>query len=79
MSVSGNKSQLVGDACGTFDRYTEIAAKDGRYRVQFYVLNLLGPFNTAHIAGEATAGVEATHGLPYTYKRRFGVSLQMDW
>jgi outer membrane receptor protein involved in Fe transport len=69
----------VGDAYGTFDLYTGIAAKDGRYRLQFYVQNLFDKFYTASIGGQTVVGVEAAHILDYTYKRRFGVSLQMDW
>lgn len=76
---TANNPLLVGDAFGTFDLYTGIAAKDGRYRVQLYVQNLLDEFNVSTLGGQTTVGVEAAQGLPYTYKRRFGISLQMDW
>tara|TARA_B110000503_G_scaffold92781_1_gene139872 strand:- start:28442 stop:28783 length:342 start_codon:yes stop_codon:yes gene_type:complete len=32
-----------------------------------------------YVGGQETEGVEATQILHYTYKRRFGVSVQMDW
>jgi iron complex outermembrane recepter protein len=76
---TANNPLLVGDPYNTFDLYTGIAARDGRYRVQFYVQNLFDQFYPATIGGQETVGVEAAHILEYTYKRRFGVSLQMDW
>jgi iron complex outermembrane receptor protein len=76
---TANNPLLVGDPVNTFDLYTGIAARDGLYRIQFYVQNLFDQFNVATIGGQETVGVEAAHILPYTYKRRFGVSVQMDW
>ncbi len=76
---TANNPLLVGDPYNTFDFYTGVAARDGRYRVQFYVQNVFDQFYTAAIGGQETVGVEAAHILEYTYKRRFGVSLQMDW
>ena len=76
---TANNPLLVGDPYNTFDLYTDIAARDGRYRVQFYVQNLFDQFYVATIGGQETVGVEAAHILEYTYKRRFGVSVQMDW
>ena len=31
------------------------------------------------VTGQQVVGIEAGHGLPYDYKRRFGVSLRMDF
>jgi len=76
---TANNPLLVGDPYNTFDLYTGIAAENGRYRLQVYVLNLFDQFYPAAIGGQETVGVEAAHILEYTYKRRFGVSLQMDW
>ncbi|MEZ5501499.1 MAG: TonB-dependent receptor [Halioglobus sp.] len=76
---TANNPLLTGDAYNTFDLYTGIAARDGRYRVQFYVQNLFDQFYPAAIGGQEVVGVEAAQILDYTYKRRFGVSLQMDW
>ncbi len=76
---TANNPLLTGDAYNTFDLYTGVAARDGRYRVQFYVQNLFDEFYPATIGGQETVGVEAAQILDYTYKRRFGVSLQMDW
>ena len=76
---TANNPLFIGDPYETFDLYTGIAARDGRYRVQFYVQNLFDQFYPATIGGQETVGVEAAHILEYTYKRRFGVSLQMDW
>ena len=56
-----------------------------RDEVQFDTANnplLVGdPYNTfvASIGGQEVVGVEAAQILDYTYKRRFGVSIQMDW
>ena len=52
---------------------------DGRYRLQFHVQNLFDQFYVATIGGQETVGVAAAQILDYTYKRRFGVSLEMDW
>lgn len=76
---TANNPLLVGDAYNTFDLYTGVAARDGTYRVQFFVQNLFDQFYPAAIGGQETVGVEAAHILEYTYKRRFGVSVQMDW
>jgi iron complex outermembrane receptor protein len=76
---TANNPLFVGDPYNTFDLYTGIAARDGRYRLQFYVQNLFDQFYPATIGGQEAVGVEAAHILEYTYKRRFGVSLQMDW
>lgn len=76
---TSNNPLLVGDPYNTFDLYTGIAARNGRYRVQFYVQNLFDQFYVASIGGQEIVGVEAAQILPYTYKRRFGVSVQMDW
>jgi iron complex outermembrane receptor protein len=76
---TANNPLLVGDPYNTFDLYTGIAARDGRYRIQFYVQNLFDQFYPASIGGQETVGVEAAHILEYTYERRFGVSVQMDW
>jgi hypothetical protein len=43
------------------------------------VQNLLDQFYPSSIGGEEIVGVEAAQILEYTYTRRFGVSLQMDW
>tara|TARA_R110002072_G_scaffold4508_9_gene31457 strand:+ start:13887 stop:16100 length:2214 start_codon:yes stop_codon:yes gene_type:complete len=76
---TANNPLLVGDPYNTFDLYTGIAAQNGRYRVQFYVQNLFDQFYVASIGGQEVVGVEAAQILDYTYKRRFGVSIQMDW
>jgi len=76
---TANNPLLVGDAYNTFDLYTGIAARDGHYRVQFYVQNLFDQFYVSGIGAQESVGVEAAHNLDYTYKRRFGVSVQMDW
>ncbi len=76
---TANNPLLVGDPYNTFDLYTGISARNGRYRVQFYVQNLFDQFYVASIGGQEVVGVEAAQILPYTYKRRFGVSVQMDW
>ncbi len=76
---TSNNPLLTGDPYGTFDLYTGIADRDGRYRLQFFVLNLFDEFYPAAIGGQETVGVEAAQILDYTYTRRFGVSLQMDW
>ena len=47
--------------------------------MQFYVQNLFDQFYPSGIGGQEMVGVEAAQILEYTYKRRFGVSLQMDW
>jgi outer membrane receptor protein involved in Fe transport len=59
--------------------YTGIAAKDGRYRVQVYVQNLLDEYYVVGMTRQQTVGIEAAQFLDYSYKRRFGISLQMDW
>jgi iron complex outermembrane receptor protein len=76
---TSNDPLLVGDAYGTFDLYTGIAAKDGRYRVQVYVQNLLDEYYVVGMTRQQTVGIEAAQFLDYSYKRRFGISLQMDW
>ncbi len=76
---TANNPLLTGDPYGTFDLYTGIAARDGRYRLQVYVLNLFDEFYPSAIGGQEVVGVEAGQLLQYNYKRRFGVSLQMDW
>ncbi|MCB1687175.1 MAG: TonB-dependent receptor [Halioglobus sp.] len=76
---TANNPLFIGDPYDTFDLYTGISARDGRYRVQFYVQNLFDQFYVATLAGQEVVGVEAAQILPYTYKRRFGVSVQMDW
>ena len=76
---TANNPLLVGDPYNTFDLYTGIAAQDGSYRVQFYVQNLFDQFYVASIGGQEVVGAEAAQILDYTYKRRFGVSIQMDW
>lgn len=76
---TANNPLLQGDAYGTFDWYTGIAAKNGRYRLQFFVQNLFDQFYVATIGGQTVVGVEAAHILNYDYTRRFGISLQMDW
>jgi iron complex outermembrane receptor protein len=76
---TANNPLFVGDAYETFDLYTGIAARDGGYRVQFYVQNLFDQFYPATIGGQEVVGAEAAHILEYGYKRRFGVSVQMDW
>jgi iron complex outermembrane receptor protein len=76
---TANNPLLTGDPYGTFDLYTGIAARDGRYRVQFYIQNVFDEFYVSSIGGQEVVGVEAAQLLQYTYKRRFGVSLQMDW
>lgn len=76
---TANNPLLTGDPYNTFDLYTGIAARNGRYRVQFYVQNLFDQFYPSAIGGQEVVGVEAAQILEYTYKRRFGVSLQMDW
>jgi iron complex outermembrane recepter protein len=76
---TANNPLLTGDPVGIFDLYTGISARDGGYRVQVYVLNLFDEFYPSAIGGQETVGVEAGQLLAYNYKRRFGVSLQMDW
>lgn len=76
---TANNPLLTGDPYNTFDLYTGVQARNGRYRVQFYVQNLFDQFYPSSIGGQETVGVEAAQILEYTYKRRFGVSLQMDW
>ncbi len=76
---TANNPLLTGDPYSTFDLYTGIAARNGRYRLQFYVQNLFDQFYPSSIGGQEVVGVEAAQILEYTYKRRFGVSLQMDW
>ncbi len=76
---TANNPLLTGDPYNTFDLYTGIAARNGRYRVQFYVQNLFDQFYPSSIGGQEVVGVEAAQILEYTYTRRFGVSLQMDW
>ncbi len=76
---TANNPLLTGDPYGTFDLYTGIAARDGRYRLQFFVQNLFDEFYASGIGGQEVVGVEAAQLLQYTYTRRFGVSLQMDW
>jgi len=76
---TANNPLLTGDPYGTVDLYTGIADRDGRYRLQFFVQNLFDEFYASGIGGQEVVGVEAAQLLQYTYKRRFGVSLQMDW
>ncbi|MEZ5572153.1 MAG: TonB-dependent receptor [Halioglobus sp.] len=76
---TANNPLLTGDPYNTFDLYTGIAARDGHYRLQFYVQNLFDQFYPSAIGGQEVVGVQAAQILEYTYKRRFGVSLQMDW
>ncbi len=76
---TANNPLLTGDAYGTFDLYTGIADRDGRYRLQVFVQNVFDEFYPSGIGGQETVGVEAAQLLEYTYTRRFGVSLQMDW
>ena len=74
-----NNPLHVGDAYGTLDLYLGVADKRGRYSAQFFVLNALDEFYVSSLSGQQVVGIEAAHGLAYTYKRRLGVSLRVDF
>ncbi|MDZ7784316.1 MAG: TonB-dependent receptor [Halioglobus sp.] len=67
------------DAYGQLDVAAGITADDGRYTLQFFVENLLDNFYVNSLSGQSAVGILTGHGLPYDYKRRFGVSLSMDF
>lgn len=68
-----------GESYGTLDLYFGIAAYDGRYRAQFYILNVLDEFYINSLSGQQEVGILAGHGVPFDATRRFGVSLSMDF
>lgn len=74
-----NNPLHVGDSYGIVDLSLGIDAQDGRYRAQFFVQNLFDQFYEVSLSGQSVVGVLSAHGLAYDYKRRFGVSLQMDF
>ena len=67
------------DSYGQLDVAAGITADDGRYTLQFFVENLLDNFYVNSLSGQSVVGILTGHGLPYDYKRRFGVSLSMDF
>jgi iron complex outermembrane receptor protein len=67
----------VGDSYGTLDLSFGIAANDGRYTVQVFMLNALDDFYEADIEGQSVVGILAAHAMAYDYKRRYGMALQM--
>lgn len=74
-----NNPLHLGDSRGTLDVYTGIASGDGRYTVQFFVQNLFDQFYIVSLSGQQEVGIEAGHGLPYDYTRRYGMSLQLNF
>ena len=69
----------IGDSYGTMDLYFGIAESNGRYSAQFFVLNAFDEFHINSFSGQSVIGVESAHGLPFDYKRRFGVSVKVDF
>jgi len=67
------------DSYGQLDIAAGIAADNGRYTLQFFVENLLDNFYVNSLSGQSVVGILTGHGLPYDYKRRFGMSLSMDF
>ncbi len=68
-----------GESYGTFDLATGISADNGTYSLQFFVQNLFDEFHVNSLSGQSVVGILTGQGLPYEYKRRFGVSLTMDF
>lgn len=74
-----NNPLHIGDSHGTVDLYTGISSEDGMYTLQFFVQNLFDEFYIVSLSGQTQVGIEAGHGLPYDYKRRYGMSLQLNF
>ncbi|NQX89296.1 MAG: TonB-dependent receptor [Halioglobus sp.] len=68
-----------GESFGTLDVYLGVAARDGRYRAQVYVLNVFDEFYINNLSGQQEVGILAGHGVPFDATRRVGVSLSMDF
>ena len=74
-----NKPLHIGDSYGTLDLYLGIAGESGRYTAQLYVLNVFDEFHINSLSGQQVVGIEAGHGLPYDYTRRYGVSFKVNF
>jgi iron complex outermembrane receptor protein len=74
-----NNPLHIGDSHGTLDLYTGISSRDGQYTLQFFIQNLFDEFYIVSLSGQQEVGIEAGHGLPYDYKRRYGMSLQLNF
>lgn len=64
---SRDSTGFIGVRSGIFDLSLGIAAQDGSYSAQVYVLNLFDSFYEASLTGQSVIGIEAAHGLPYKY------------
>jgi iron complex outermembrane receptor protein len=68
-----------GESYGTFDFAAGIAADDGRYTLQVFVMNAFDNYHVSSLSGQSVVGILTGQGLPYEHKRRYGVSLTMDF
>jgi iron complex outermembrane receptor protein len=67
------------DSYGQFDFAAGITADDGRYTFQVFVQNAFDQYQVSSLSGQSVVGILTGQGLPYEHKRRYGVSLTMDF
>ncbi|NND67509.1 MAG: TonB-dependent receptor [Halioglobus sp.] len=72
-SVGNPKSRV--DDYGTTDLSLGVNALDGKFGAQLFVKNLFDQFYRTSVGTLDFFGIERTHTLAYTYKRRVGISL----
>ena len=68
-----------GESYGQFDFAIGIVDNDSRYTLQFFAQNVFDQFHVVSLSGQSAVGILSGQGLPYDYKRRYGVSLTMDF
>jgi len=76
-SATGNPRSTV-DSYGTVDAAIGITANSGRYSVQLFAKNLFDEFYETSAGPIDVVGIERTHTLVYTYKRRIGIAVSLQ-
>lgn len=76
---NANNPNTIGDAYGIADLTLGVASRDGRYSAQLYVKNVFDEYYVTSVQDGVTIGIPVLHSLDYTYTRRFGVSVQIQF
>jgi len=71
--TTGNPRTRV-DSYGEMDAGLGVSSADGRWGIQVFVKNLFDTFYETAAAPVDVVGIDRTHLLAYTYKRRVGVA-----